>query len=74
MRIPQMSDLWTFEIAPFRHSGEALSTAPHSPKLRHIGQTLNARGFANATCWALQPLVYRRRKGAHGASFFLAFN
>jgi hypothetical protein len=25
-----------------RHSGEAFSTVPHVPKLRHIGQTVNA--------------------------------
>jgi hypothetical protein len=46
-----------------RHSGEALSTVPHPPKLGHIGQTVNARGFANATCCTLQPLVARQCPG-----------
>ena len=31
-----------FRQSPW-HSGEAISTVRHPPKLRHIGQTLNAR-------------------------------
>jgi hypothetical protein len=46
-----------------RHSGEAFSTVGHPPKLGHIGQTVNARGSAYATCCALQPLVARQCKG-----------
>jgi hypothetical protein len=38
----------SFHTVSSRHSGDAISTVPHSPKLRHIGQTLNARGFAYA--------------------------
>jgi hypothetical protein len=40
-----------------RHSGEASSTVAHPPKLGHIGQTVNARGFAYATCCTLRPLT-----------------
>jgi hypothetical protein len=36
---------------------------PHPPKLRHIGQTVNGRACACATCRALQTLVARRCKG-----------
>jgi hypothetical protein len=46
-----------------RHSGEAFSTVPHPLKPGHIGQTVNARGFAYASCYALQPLVVRQFKG-----------
>src|SRR5215217_7746661 len=46
-----------------RHSGEALSIVGHPPKLGHIGQSVNARGFANATCCTLQPLVARQCPG-----------
>src|SRR5215213_3390079 len=46
-----------------RHSGEALSTVPHPQKPGHIGQTVNARGFAYATCSTLQPLVARQFRG-----------
>ena len=46
-----------------RHSGEAFSTMPHPPKPGHIGQTVNARGFAYATCYALQPFAAHQRKG-----------
>jgi hypothetical protein len=50
------------ERLPSRHSGEAFSTMPHLPKLGHVGQTVNARGFAYATRCARQPLVAHRRK------------
>src|SRR5919112_511528 len=40
----------------------AFSAVQHLPKLRHIRQTLNTRGFAYATCCALQPLVARQCK------------
>jgi hypothetical protein len=40
------------ENVPSRHSGEGFSTVPHPPKLGHIGQTVNARGFTYATCCA----------------------
>jgi hypothetical protein len=46
-----------------RHSGEAFSTVGHPPKLGHIGQPVNARGFAYATCCALQPHVARQFRG-----------
>src|SRR5215213_5904315 len=46
-----------------RHPGEAFSTEPHGPKLGYIGQTLHARGFANATCCVLPPLIERECKG-----------
>jgi hypothetical protein len=46
-----------------RHSGEAFSTVQHPPKLGHIGQPVNARGFAYATCCALQPHVARQFRG-----------
>jgi hypothetical protein len=46
-----------------RHSGEALSTVPHPQKPRHIGQTVNARGFSYSTCCTLQPLVARQCRG-----------
>jgi hypothetical protein len=36
---------------------------PYQPNLGHIGQTLNARGCAYATCCALQTLVARQCKG-----------
>ena len=49
--------------SPSRHLGEALSTVPHQPKPGHIGQTINARGFAYATCCTLQPLVASRCRG-----------
>ena len=39
------------------------TTAPHPPRLGHIGQTVNARGFAYAACCALQPLGERQYKG-----------
>jgi hypothetical protein len=53
------------ERPPSRHSSEAFSTVPHLPKLGHIGQTVNARGSAYATCRALHKLVSRqgRRRG-----------
>ena len=53
----------TSENPGSRHSGEAIWTVPHPPKLQHTGQTLNARGFAYATCCALQPLVAHPCKG-----------
>jgi hypothetical protein len=34
--------------------GEAFSTVPHPPKLGHIAQTVNARGFAYANRCTLQ--------------------
>src|SRR5215208_5805140 len=46
-----------------RHSGEAFSTVGHPPKLGHIGQTVDARGFAYANRCTLQPLVARRCRG-----------
>jgi hypothetical protein len=46
-----------------RHSGEAYSTVPHLPKLGHIGNTANARGFTYATCCALHTLVARQGMG-----------
>ena len=46
-----------------RNSGGAFSTVPHPPKPRHIGQTVHARGFAYATCYALQPFAAHRCKG-----------
>src|SRR5215204_1020120 len=46
-----------------RHPGEAFSTEPHGPKLGYVGQTLHARGFANATCCVLPPLIERECKG-----------
>jgi hypothetical protein len=36
---------------------------PHTPKPGHISKTLNARGFAYATCCTLQPLVASRCRG-----------
>jgi hypothetical protein len=48
---------------PSRHLGEALSTVPHQPKPGHISQTINARGFAYATCCTVQPLVATRCRG-----------
>jgi hypothetical protein len=36
---------------------QASSTLRHLPKPGHIGQTVNARGFAYATCSTLQPLL-----------------
>jgi putative transposase len=39
----------TSENLASRRSGEASSTVAHPPKLGHIGQTVNARGFAYAT-------------------------
>ena len=35
----------------------------HPPKLGHIGQLVNATGFAYATCCTLQPLVARQFRG-----------
>ena len=52
----------TSENPGSRHSGEAISTVAHPPKLGHIGQTVNARGFTYATCHALQTLVARLGK------------
>src|SRR5918912_474875 len=46
-----------------RHLGEALSTVPHQPRPGHVGQTIDARGFAYATCCTPQPLVARRCRG-----------
>jgi hypothetical protein len=46
-----------------QHLGEAFSTVPHPPKPGYIGQTVNARGFAYATCCNLQPLVASRCRG-----------
>ncbi len=43
----------TSENKPSRHSGEAFSTVPHPPNLGRIGQTVNARGCAYATCCVL---------------------
>jgi hypothetical protein len=39
------------------------TTAPHPPRLGHIGQTVDARGFSYATCCTLQHLVARQCKG-----------
>jgi hypothetical protein len=38
---------------------QASSTLRHPPKPEHIGQTVNARGFAYATCYTLQSLLAR---------------
>ena len=60
------------KFAEFTFSVLGRTTVPHPPRLSHIGQTVNATGFAYATCCcALQsleqfskrmvPLVERRR-------------
>src|SRR5215217_8956567 len=36
---------------------QASSTLRHQPKPGHISQMVNARGFAYATCYTLQPLL-----------------
>ena len=46
-----------------RRSGEGFSSAPHPPKLEHIGQTVNARGFTYDTRYDLHILVARQGKG-----------
>jgi hypothetical protein len=41
-----------------QHWGEASWRVAHSPKLGHIGQTVNIGGFAYATCCCtLRPLI-----------------
>src|SRR5829696_3853211 len=46
---------------------QASSTLPHPPKPGDIAQTLNARGFAYATCCTLQPLLARGESTADTA-------
>src|SRR5215208_3552737 len=41
----------------------APARVPQQPKPRHIGQMVNARGVAYATCCTLQPLVARQCRG-----------
>jgi hypothetical protein len=61
--LPRIRSRRSSQNAPSRHSGEAFSTVGHPPKLGHIGQLVNATGFAYATCCTLQQLVARQCKG-----------
>jgi hypothetical protein len=61
--LPRTGNWRNSQNLPSRHSGEPYSTVPHLPKLGHIGQTVNARGFTYATCYDLHILVARQGKG-----------
>ena len=64
-RCPNFRELRQDEVLRIysRNSGGAFATAPHPPKPRHIGQTINARGFCPRPCCTLQPLVASRCRG-----------
>src|SRR5215213_5205054 len=61
--LPRTPSTRSSQNSASRHLGEAFSTVPHPPKPGYIGQTVNARGVAYATCGALHTLVAHQAKG-----------
>src|SRR5215213_1067959 len=58
LRTPFQTVSWrSSHNAASRLLDQASSTLRHPPKPGDIAQTLNARGFAYATCYTLQPLL-----------------